>query len=197
MARASTIKSPKRKSQDPISCLIRDSKRRYVRCVVKTFTNGSSVHSIKKSSYAITHRDLGHTEVLATVGLRSSAVDGGSVASRGTLTTSKVVNHLGIELLDALGLSTAGVAAATTTTTGSSSLGVSRLVSSGGLGLGLLLLAIQELVSGNCVYLDIRRHSRSNALVEGLRGGNHRRVGGIVDNLDLSTIVNNCKKLDR
>lgn len=51
-------------------------------------------------------------------------------------------------------------------------------------------------MSVNCVYLDIRNHSRSNALVEGLRGGDHRRVGGIIDNLNLFTIVNDWKKLD-
>lgn len=42
-----------------------------------------------------------------------------------------------------------------------------------------------------------KKYLRSNALVERLRGGDHRRVGGIVDNLDLFTLVNNWKKLDR
>lgn len=61
-------------------------------------------------------RDLSHAEVLAAVGLRSSTVNG-SVALGGSIlvTTSEVVDHFSIELLDGLGLATAGVAALATT----------------------------------------------------------------------------------
>lgn len=100
MTRASTIKFLREKD-DHGSC-------RYPRAIARK--SGDDVVSGRRL------RDLSHAEVLARVGLRSSTING-SVALGGSIliTTGEVVNHFGIELLDGLGLATAGVAALATT----------------------------------------------------------------------------------
>lgn len=98
-----------------------------------------------------TYRNLGHSEVLTTVGdLRGSGVDwGGGLGLGGGVLVGEVVDHLSIELLNRLGLATAGVAALAGAAVGVASSGIlvigvvltlalSGLSSSGGLRLRLL-----------------------------------------------------------
>ena len=72
---------------------------------------------------------IGHADILAGTSLGDSAVDGSSTFSRGSIGV-EVVNHLSVELLDSLGLSTTSVA-----TTGASRAlsAAASLVSSSGL----------------------------------------------------------------
>lgn len=74
-----------------------------------------------------------HANVLASVGLGDVAVGGSSLS--GGRVGSKVVNHLGIEFLNSLGLSAARVTAATT----SSAVATAGSLLSGGGVLGILL----------------------------------------------------------
>lgn len=112
-------------------------------------------------------RDLSHTKVLAAVGLGDSAIHRSVALDRGILrTTSEIVDHLSIELLNSLGLTTARVAALTALGTTSLALGsfvgisicvgVVLLVSTSAslassCGLGLRLLTVEEL--GRCFFI--------------------------------------------
>lgn len=130
---------------------------------------------------------VGHADVLGGVGLRSSAIDGGSALSRGSIVV-EVVNHLGIKLLNCLGLSTAGVAAARTSSALSTagSLVSSGFVvllglgSSGGLGASLVTKDGLLYESKNKNEINLR-----NALSQRLGCGDGGSMRRIIDNLDL------------
>lgn len=112
-------------------------------------------------------RDLSHTKVLTAVGLGSSTIRRSVALDRGILrTTSEIVDHLSIELLNGLGLTTAGVAAPAALGTTSLALGsfvgisicvgVVLLVSTpaslaSSCGLGLRFLTVEEL--GRCFFI--------------------------------------------
>lgn len=90
-----------------------------------------------------TYRNLGHAKILVTIGLLRSAVS--SVAFGGRILVGEVIDHLRVELLNGLGLATAGIAAGTPAgSTGSA--GTTTGVR-GGLGagsrLGLRLLSVE------------------------------------------------------
>lgn len=91
----------------------------------------------KKEAY----RDLSHAKVLTSGSLlllRGSVRLSVTLSRAGVISGSEVVNHLGIKLLDGLGLGAVGSAAVLTGTTATTSLGISSgLVGSSRLGLGL------------------------------------------------------------
>lgn len=89
-----------------------------------------------------TYRNLGHAKILISVGLLSGAV--GGIAVGRCVLVGKVVDHLSVELLHGLGLTTTSVATLATSAGGTVTATRSggRLCGSGRLRLGLLTIKV-------------------------------------------------------